>query len=151
MKTVNNIDKRLVAVDKARVSDLTSLKNSQEKFLSQNLKAYKNVADKMKKADKVYVKANKTFANDGSVLNAHYLKEARAELDACVKAFNVLTQNINDSIDSIRVIYAQLNDAVKVVDSEKAAKQAEDFNNYNKKIARTIKKINDSLAGYPHY
>ncbi len=151
MKTVNKIIKTLVAVDKARVSDLTSLRKSQEKFLDQNLKAYKDVANKMKKADKTYVKASKTFENDGSVLNAHYLKEARAELDSCVSTFNVLTQNINSTIDSIKGIYEELNAAVKVVDSEKAAKQAEDFNKYNSKIARVINKIKDSLAGYPHY
>lgn len=147
-KKINNT---LVAVNKAKVSDLTSLKNSQEKYLSKNLKAYANVANQMKKADKVYVKASKTFENDGSVLNAHYLQVAREALDSCVKAYNELTQNINASIDSIKGIYENLNDAVKVVSAEKAAKQAEDFNKFNTKIARTIKKINDSLTGYPHY
>lgn len=148
---MNKINKTLVVVDKARVSDLDTLRKNQEKFLDKNLKAYKNVAEQMKKADKVYVKASKTFENDGSVLNAHYLKTARAELDACVNAFNVLTQNINASIDTIKGIYEQLNVAVHAVNAEKAAKQAEDFNKYNSKIARTINKIKDSLAGYPHY
>lgn len=151
MKTANKINKTLATVDKARVTDLTSLRKTHEKFLDQNLKAYKDVADKMKKADKVYVKASKTFENDGSVLNAHYLKEARAELDACVNTFNVLTHNINSTIDAIKGIYDELNAAVKVVDAEKAAKQAEDFNKYNSKIARAINKIKNSLAGYPHY
>ncbi len=148
---MNKINKTLAVVDKARVSDLTTLRNTQEKFLDKNLKAYKNVADQMKKADKAYVKASKVFENDGSVLNAHYLKEKRAALDSCVNTFNHLTQNINSTIDSIKGIYEQLNAAVNVVDAEKAAKQAEDFNKYNSKIARTINKIKDSLAGYPHY
>lgn len=151
MKTANKINKTLATVDKARVTDLTSLRKTHEKFLDQNLKAYKDVAGKMKKADKAYVKASKTFENDGSVLNAHYLKEARAELDSCVSTFNVLTQNINSTIDAIKGIYDELNAAVKVVDREKAAKQAEDFNKYNSKIARVINKIKNSLAGYPHY
>ena len=147
-KKINNT---LVAVNKAKVADLTSLKNSQEKYLSKNLKAYANVANQMKKADKVYVKASKTFENDGSVLNAHYLREKRAALDSCVSTFNALTNNINSTMDSLRSVYEQLNVAVHAVNAEKAAKQAEDFNKFNSQIAKTINKIKDSLAGYPHY
>ena len=119
MKTANKINKTLATVDKARVTDLTSLRKTHEKFLDQNLKAYKDVAGKMKKADKAYVKASKTFENDGSVLNAHYLKEARAELDSCVSTFNVLTQNINSIIDAIKGIYDELNAAVKVTEPQR--------------------------------
>lgn len=148
---MNKINKALSNVAQARVADLTSLKNSQEKFLSQNLKAYKTVAEDMKKADKAYVTASKTFENDGSVLNAHYLREKRAALDSCVSTFNALTNNINSTMDSLRSVYEQLNVAVHAVNAEKAAKQAEDFNKFNSQIAKTINKIKDSLAGYPHY
>ena len=148
---MNKINKALSNVAKARVADLTSLKKNHENFLSKNLNAYKTVAENMKKADKAYVNASKTFENDGSVLNAHYLREKRAALDSCVSAFNVLTNNINSSMESLRSIYEQLNVAVKAVNAEKAAKEAEDFNKFNAKIAKTINKIKDSLAGYPHY
>jgi hypothetical protein len=148
---MNKINKALSNVAKARVADLTSLKKNHENFLSKNLNAYKTVAEDMKKADKAYVNASKTFENDGSVLNAHYLREKRAALDSCVSAFNVLTNNINSSMESLRSIYEQLNVAVKAVNAEKAAKEAEDFNKFNAKIAKTINKIKDSLAGYPHY
>ena len=148
---VKKIVSTLVSVNKAKVTDLKSLKKSMEGFLAKNLKAYANVANDMKKADKVYVKTSKAFENENSVLNAHYLKVAKASLDSCVEAYNELTKNINDSINSIKGVYEELNAAVAVVSEEDAAKQAEDFNKYNAKIASTIKKINDSLTGYPHY
>lgn len=150
MKTVSKINQKLVAVNKAKVAEITSLKNTEEKFLDKNMKAYADVAKKMKKADEAHLKALKKFSNDASCENAHYVKVSKNELNSCVEAYNHLTQNINGSIDTLKDLYEQLNAAVAVVDPLKAAKQAEDFIKYNAKVSRAIGKIKDSLSGCPH-
>lgn len=141
----------LVSVNKAKVADLTSLKGTMEKFIAKNIKEYAKVANDMKKADKVYVKASKANADANTVSNAYYFNTAKAALDSCVEAYNEIAKNINESMESVKRVYEDLNAAVAVVDPEKAANQAEDFNKYNEKISKELKKINDSLAGYPHY
>lgn len=145
------IQNRISVVDKARVTDLTTLKNTQEKYLEMNLKAYAKVAADMKKADKEYVKTKEAYTNEDSKINAHYYTVARNALNECVNEFNALTQNINNTIDSLKVVYENLNAAVAVVDAEKAAKHANDFYHYNEKISVKINKVKNSLAGYPHY
>ena len=145
------IQNTLVAVNKARVKDLTSLKNNQEKYLGKNLDALKKVAAEMKKVDKKYVKTKEAFGSEDSVLNAHYLRVAKAALDECVAEYNELTHNINGTMDSLKVVYEDLNRAIAAVDAEKAAKGANDFHHFNNKISNKLNKVKNSLTGYPHY
>ena len=150
MNTVKKIDNALVGVNNEKVREITALKNSEQKFIDKNLKACNQVANYMKKADKVYLNAMKKYGNDASVENAYNCEVAKMDLLACVDTYNTITKNINESMVEVQNCYAQLNAAVGIVDPAKAAKQATDFQQYNAKIDREIGKIQKSLTNYPH-
>ena len=150
MCTVNKINKALTKIDNAKVAEITALKNSEQKFIDQNLKACNQVANYMKKADSVYLKAMKKYNQDASVENAYNCEVAKKDLLACVNTYNTITKNINESMVAVQQCYAQLNAAENVVDPAKAAKHATDFQHYNAKIDRAITKIQKSLSSYPH-
>ncbi len=150
MNTVNKINKALTGIDNAKVREITALKNSEEKFIDKNLKACNQVANYMKKADKIYLNAMKKYNNDASVENAYNCEVAKKDLLACVDTYNAITKNINESMVEVQKCYAELNAAVGVVDPAMAAKHATDFQMYNAKIDRAIGKIQKSLTSYPH-
>lgn len=150
MTTVNKINNGLTKVNNAKVAEITALKNSEEKFINQNLKACNEVAKYMKKADSVYLKAMKKYNSDASVENAYNCEVAKKDLLACVEAYNAITKNINESMVAVQQCYVDLNAAEGVVNPAKAAKNATAFQVYNSKIDRAINKIQKSLSSYPH-